>query len=160
MSKEIEAFSTIVSLLTNDRTGTVMGKKELLTLEQALTDYEAIKNAEPSEALKSLDRIDNTLCLNNIKGKLEFGIDTEEHTDCDSVIGMTDDLETIKQALIQKSKKEQVWDIVIKKNVDIWQLKKTNDLERYNFWVKAYWSNERKELTKEEFNTLKEVLGE
>lgn len=58
-----------------------------------------IMNKEYLEALESLERIDNTLCLNNIKGKLEFGIDTEEHTDCDSVIGMTEDLETIKQAL-------------------------------------------------------------
>lgn len=56
---------------------------------------------ELDKALECLERIDNTLCLNNIKGKLEFGIDTEEHTDCDSVIGMTEDLESIKQALIQ-----------------------------------------------------------
>lgn len=53
------------------------------------------------EVLKCLERIDNTLCLNNIKGKLEFGIDTEEHTDCDSVIGMAEDLDTIKQALLK-----------------------------------------------------------
>ena len=57
-----------------------------------------------SKELEALERIDNTLCLNNIKGKLEFGIDTEEHTDCDSVIGMTEDLESIKQALIKAEK--------------------------------------------------------
>ena len=57
-----------------------------------------------SKELECLERIDSTLCLNNIKGKLEFGIDTEEHTDCDSVIGMTEDLETIKQALIELEK--------------------------------------------------------
>ena len=62
---------------------------------------EAIENSNPSEALKCLERVDNTLCLNNIKGTLEFGIDSEEHIDCDSVIGMTEDLETIEQALIQ-----------------------------------------------------------
>jgi hypothetical protein len=54
-----------------------------------------------SKELEAFERIDNTLCLNNIKGKLEFGIDTEEHTDCDSVIGMVDDLETIKQSLLK-----------------------------------------------------------
>ena len=67
-----------------------------------LKEYlESIDNSNPSEALECLERIDNTLCLNNIKGKLEFGIDTEEHTDCDSVIGMVEDLETIKQALLK-----------------------------------------------------------
>lgn len=52
--------------------------------------------------LEAFERIDSTLYFNNIKGKLEFGIDTEEHTDCDSVIGMVDDLETIEQALKEK----------------------------------------------------------
>ena len=54
-----------------------------------------------TKALECLERIDNTLCLNNIKGTIVFGIDDEEHCDCDSVISMTEDLEFIKQALIQ-----------------------------------------------------------
>lgn len=66
-----------------------------------LQRLESIDNANSSEALKCLERIDNTLCLNNNKGKLEFGIDTEEHSDCDSAIGMVEDLETIKQALLK-----------------------------------------------------------
>ena len=62
--------------------------------------------------LEAFERIDNTLCLNNIKGKLEFGIDTEEHTDCDSAIGMSEDLEAIKQALLkaQEPKKYLKWE--------------------------------------------------
>ena len=68
---------------------------------------ESIDNANPSEALECLERIDNTLCLNNIKGKLDFGIDTEEHTDCDSVIGMVEDLETIKEALLKAQEPKQ-----------------------------------------------------
>ena len=71
------------------------------TIFNALNRLESIDNANPSEALECLERIDNTLCLNNIKGKLDFGIDTEEHTDCDSVIGMVEDLETIKEALLK-----------------------------------------------------------
>jgi hypothetical protein len=82
-------------------------KKELCNIEEALKRLEAIDNAEPSEALECLERIDNTLCLNNIKGKLDFGIDTEEHTDCDSVIGMTEDLESIKQALLKAQEQEK-----------------------------------------------------
>lgn len=80
---------------------------DYLIVQQALQRLESIDNANPTEALKCLERIDNTLCLNNIKGKLEFGIDTEEHTDCDSVIGMTDDLETIKQALLKTQEQEK-----------------------------------------------------
>lgn len=79
-------------------------------LEELLTEYEAIKNSNPSEALECLERIDNTLCLNNIKGKLDFGIDTEEHTDCDSVIGMTEDIENIKQALLKAQEQEKFLD--------------------------------------------------
>lgn len=70
-------------------------------VKKVLHRLEAIDNANPSKALECLERIDNTLCLNNIKSKLDFGIDTEEHTDCDSVIGMTEDLEYIKQALLK-----------------------------------------------------------
>lgn len=77
-----------------------------------LQRLESIDNANSSEALKCLERIDNTLCLNNNKGKLEFGIDTEEHSDCDSAIGMVEDLETIKQALLQQQepKKYLTWE--------------------------------------------------
>lgn len=78
-------------------------KKVILPYEEyqkMCNRLESIDNTEPSVALECLEKIDNTLCLNNIKGKLEFGIDTEEHTDCDSVIGMTEDLETIKQVLL------------------------------------------------------------
>lgn len=60
-----------------------------------------------SKESEAFERIDNTLCLNNIKGKLEFGIDTEEHTDCDSVIGMSEDLEAIKQALLKEQELEK-----------------------------------------------------
>lgn len=91
-------------------------KDWLLEIKQCLERLEAIDNSNPSEALKSLERIDNTLCLNNNKGKLEFGIDTEEHTDCDSVIGMTDDLEIIKQALIQAITDSSTLDEVIDEN--------------------------------------------
>ena len=77
------------------------------TIFNALNRLESIDNANPSEALECLERIDNTLCLNNIKGKLDFGIDTEEHTDCDSVIGMVEDLETIKEALLKAQEPKQ-----------------------------------------------------
>lgn len=101
MSKELDAFKKIAEIHGN--TGSLEGTYEyFLTIKRGLERLEAIDNANPSEALECLDRIDNTLCLNNIKGKLEFGIDTEEHTDCNSAISMTEDLETIKQALMER----------------------------------------------------------
>ena len=69
-------------------------------------------NKKHSEALECLERIDNTLCLNNNKGNLEFGIDTEEHIDCDNAIDMVEDLETIKQYILkaQKQKNYLKWE--------------------------------------------------
>lgn len=99
MSKELEALYRLATRNSGNHRSIEEVDKDFKIIEKALKDYESIDNANPSEALECLERIDNTLCLNNIEGKLEFGIDTEEHTDCDSVIGMTEDLETIKQAL-------------------------------------------------------------
>lgn len=82
------------------------GLEIVYSIKQALLELKAIKEANPSKAMECLERIDNTLCLNNIKGKLEFGIDTEEHIDCDSVIGMTEDLESIKQSLLKAQEQE------------------------------------------------------
>lgn len=94
---------------------TLNGTELLTEVTDALNEllkYKQIDNSNPSKALECLDRLDNTLCLNNIKGKLEFGIDTEEHTDCDSVIGMTEDLETIKNFILkaQEPKKYLKWE--------------------------------------------------
>lgn len=114
MSKELEALNKI-----QHDFGQLKGQELVScyeTIFNALKRLEAIDNANPSGALECLERIDNTLCLNNNKGKLEFGIDTEEHTDCDSVIGMTDDLEIIKQALIQAITDSSTLDEVIDEN--------------------------------------------
>lgn len=126
-------------------------------IEKELERLEAIDNANPIEALKCLERIDNTLCLNNIKGKLEFGIDTEEHTDCDSVIGMTEDLETIKQSLLKAQEQEKVLEIIKEKDVDIYILQKCKTVDEYNSKI-VHIVGETRELAEEEFNLLKEVV--
>ena len=106
--KSLKELRTIANMYCSFNGTQCEHNKELANIiEQALHRLEEIDNANPSEALECLERIDNTLCLNNIKGKLEFGIDTEEHTDCDSVIGMTEDLETIKQALLKAQEPKQ-----------------------------------------------------
>ena len=112
---------------------------------------------EINEALECLERIDNTLCLNNIKGKLEFGIDTEEHTDCDSVIGMTEDIETIKQALTQKSKKELAFDVI--KGFDLMHVHFAIQCKKYDIYLEAIkYAKENHFLSEEQYNLLKEVL--
>ena len=111
-------------------------------VEQALLELTSIKEAKPSKALECLDRIDNTLCLNNIKGKLDFGIDTEEHSDCDSVTSMTEDLEYIKQALINVQEQELIKGGRLP-NKEILYLKQS--LEQYNdtpiFYISRTYGN-------------------
>ena len=72
------------------------------------------------------------------------------------------DYNNIKQALTTKSKKEQALDIVVKKNVNVGWLKALfkehcDTYDCYCYYV-AY--TEQVKLTEEEFNLLKEVVGE
>ena len=52
------------------------------------------------DSLKAYEKIDNTLCLNNNRGRLDFNIDTDEHIDCESTYEMIDCLESIKADLV------------------------------------------------------------
>lgn len=49
--------------------------------------------------MKSYDKIDNTLCLNNIRHNIEFAISEDENLDCKDAYEMTNCLDNIKQAL-------------------------------------------------------------
>ena len=114
---------------------------------------EAIDNADPSEALDYINCFLNemTYCLEHpkeyVKGyekeifyKYKYTFET-----------------TIKQALTTKHKKELAWDIVVKKNVDIALLKREKSVDSYNFCASLS-PIKRDELTKKEFNLLKEVV--
>lgn len=112
MSKEyLEALNGLFDLV-HCQDSFEKAQKYFDIIEEALKRLEAIDNSNPSEALECLERIDNTLCLNNNKGNLEFGIDTEEHIDCDNAIDMVEDLETIKQYILktQKPKNYLKWE--------------------------------------------------
>lgn len=52
-----------------------------------------------TKELEALEKLDNTLCINNIRGNIEFGIATEELIDCNSVIDMIEYLEVVGSAL-------------------------------------------------------------
>ena len=56
---------------------------------------------------------------------------------------------------IKKCLKEQAWDIVVKKNVDMLLIKKYDNVSDYN---SAVWLSGREKLTEEEFNLLRSVL--
>ena len=61
-----------------------------------------------SKATEAYGKIDNTLCLNACRGNLQFGIDEDEHIDCESDAEMVDCLETIdKEFKILKIIKEK-----------------------------------------------------
>lgn len=72
-----------------------------LELERALKRLEAIDNANPSEALNSFDKIDNTLCLNNIRDNIQFNISKNEELDCKSSYEMAECLDSIKEVLFK-----------------------------------------------------------
>lgn len=104
------------------------------------TDYETVENylqsidnSNPSEALECL----KNFVENNEKGT--YNIRDKK------------DLDTIKQALQTKSKKELAFDIIKEKNVDITLLKHCEKVDEYN-------NNYNINLTQEEFELLKEVL--
>lgn len=111
-------------------------------LKQALTELQAIKEAKPSEALRKLDTIRH----------LEMGFDKNGKP---ITLNDTSALKIIEKALITKSKKEQAFDIIKTKCVDIDYLK--NDCHFLLVLYNKYLIDD-KQLTKEEYDLLKEVL--
>ena len=95
MSKELDkvfsAFGTIIWLLTNDRTGTVMGRKELSIIEQAIIELNYIKEANPSEAMKCLENIGNWELANS----------------CMEKVNESDEFVIVKQALLKAQEQEK-----------------------------------------------------
>ena len=174
-------------------------------LEGILTEYEAIKNAEPSEALECLENF-----IEECKTEMYNYAELQNGYQYEKYQYRKEQLENIKQALIQaektkqeiqqeleqyyfkliellkehnqdyytlketletKSKKEQAFDVIKEKRVNVDDLlfcikrykgeltntKQLKALVKYN--TIAMCSEENK-LTEEEFNTLKENLNE
>ena len=144
MSKELKAFENIMRIYgeTNSLEGTY---NDFLTIKKALQRLEQIENAKPSEALRA------------VNNELEDCYEYEKRTGINNVVSMAISKELlieIQQSLIKSQEQEKVLEIIFEKNVDVWQLKQC-DFERYNFWIRVYWSDFRKELTEEEFEILK-----
>ena len=87
-------------------------------------------------------------CLLDIENNYKFYVHNKQDIEYQCNI--------IKQALTTKSKKEEAWEIVVKKGVNFVDLYQSVDLYTYNSLVKGtYWEGISRELTEEEFNLLK-----
>ncbi len=146
MSKELDALERIRQDINahNDYRNDF---EDLKTIEQALQELQAIKSAEPSEALDYMKSLFE--CWKNLaeKNNLETkDIELEKYI-------FKENYDTIKQTLIKTQEQEKALKIIIKKNVRIYWIKSYSCVESYNNGLPP-----KEQLTKEEFNTLKEYL--
>ena len=110
-------------------------------LQQALFELKAIKEAKPSEALKDLKELH----------ELAYDIDVWKIEDIVQSLH-------IKQALLKSQEQEKVLEIILKKNVEILDVRIYCDYGQYcrvcaNTGLRKDWW-----LTKEEFDFLKEYV--
>lgn len=114
-------------------------------VEKILLEYEQIKNANPSEASKELDKIIEHLKIGWTEGK---------YLDLDICFN------NIKATLLKSQEQEKVLNIIKKKNVDIWLLKSCLKVEQYNFSITKIDNCKVFNLTQEEFDILKRYCNE
>ena len=117
-------------------------KEWLLEINQALQRLEQIDNANPSEALECLERVNV-----HLETKLDRSIWNEQHN-------------TIKQALLKAQEQDEVPEVIKEKKVDFSYLEKCDSVVEYNLYISNYDNNywKKQPLTQDEFNLLKEVL--
>ena len=118
-------------------------KEDFSILEQALLELKQIKEAEPSEAMESLERIDKEYAT----------IENEDFKIC---------FNTIKQTLLKAQEQEKILSIILKKRIDLESFYSTfiKDNLSYKYYEKYYGTYGLEKLTKEEYDILKEVLEE
>jgi len=158
MTKELEALERIVELRwgTNDFNLTIRqtNKQDVETIEQALTELQAIKEANPSEALKCLkDIYRNGVFISDYDA---LGKQHATNISPETNKSISEQCNTIKQALLKAEKLEKVLEILKSKDTLYTQIKYCNSVDEYNKLVE--YTNFDK-LTQEEFDLLKEMLG-
>ena len=142
MSKELEEIKTLRGFNRVELNNDENVNKSLDIIEQALQRLESIDNAEPSEALELLGFMGNFIIPTALGNKhlKDF---------CDKEFAI------IKQALLKAQKEHKALEIIKEKNVDIRWIEVCDTVKDYN---KGRDEHLNYELTKEEFNLLKEVL--
>lgn len=182
MSKELECLERIdtKNYLTERE-----HKEFLGVVENALKRLEAIDNANPSEALKIFSKVDNVRLLftneerNTIKQALLKAEQFEKAYEDVKALPLESLIETYKQDIVlevftkeigqlkkENAEYKKVLEIIKEKNVNVFGFKRDIKQLGKSFTYKYYQSNlgyyhsgfNIQELTKEEFNLLKEVL--
>jgi len=156
MSKELEALKRIeyfvneeMGIKTFNQSGWhIEGTDDYQLVKEGLERLEAIDNANPS---KALERTSSEFIDDYPTGNVNIGMTWEEHS-------------AIKQALIKAQEQEKVLKVILKKQVDINEikimisnLKHCDDIERckrYNASRKVGYK-----LKQEDFNSIKEMLN-
>ena len=150
MSKELRALERIETFLKEN---CKHYKQDIGYIKQALQRLESIDNANPNEALKRLNKVNNY--LNDVYDYKEIKEEVRK------------DIDTIKQKLINKQEQEKVLEIIFKKRVDINGLKKCIELDlpltdeqRLHKYNHDYMMIGMEQLTIEEFDLLKRYCNE
>lgn len=180
MSKELEALDYVwynyyTEELSQDEVEEI--EKNLNIVQDGLKRLEAIDNSNPNEALDYMESLfncweylikkDNSEIKEIELEKYTFkeNYDTiknhilkaqEQEEDIIHYKGTVDNLRR-DNALLKdiKNKQEKVLEIIKEKYVEIYILFKSKNVEQYNFNIRF-----GKKLTQEEFDTLKEMLGD
>lgn len=143
MEKVFKALGIIIETLSNDK-GHIMCRKELDVIIQALTELNAIKEANPSEALEDFEKMIQQV----------FQVDSEFEIYRDKV----------KQHILKSQEQEKVLRIVFEKriNVDKFVMDFINDEKfyGYEYYKENYLRYGIGLLTQEEFDLLKRWANE
>jgi len=155
MGKVFEALEIGVSKLKKlyENSAKKMSKNDILGfdltfiyLDKVLTELQAIKEANPSEAMKCLEKVKNYEVESHIKEGWNIILYEE----------MQEELDTIKQALLNAQEQEKVLEIIKNKRVDVYCLLQCSNVDEYNdeCFVKEDL------LTEEEFDLLKRCTND
>lgn len=163
MTKELEALEEIRDFRYGKDKLLVCQTSMYKIIKQALERLEAIDNANSSKALECLEDIyRNAVFINEkqeIQNKHKIFIESPETNKT-----ISEQCNTIKQALLKAQEQKRVLNIIKEKNVDVYILKTCINLEHYNSEIRRKNQNNTYsyeiwyELTEEEFSTLKEWL--
>lgn len=145
MSKEyIEAFERMTEHLDlEDEYSYNQERKDEEIIKKSLQRLESIDNANPNEAMKSLEKI-----------KDNFGCDLAYYN-------LSLEYEIVEQALLKAQEQVKVLSILKEKCVSVWYLMKSKTVEEYNsyLYIKVIEDTKNFILTQEEYDLLREVLG-
>ena len=160
--------------------------EEIEIVGKALQRLESIENANPSEALECLEEIKSQSPVCHYDDGSKSYVFEKEFTTIKQALlkqqkqeNFFDDMLGFNNGCMMSCfeykgkqivtmpleeydefmKQEKALEIILKKNVDIYMLNDLGTLDAYNNWVVQRYGTYY-QLTEEEFNTVKEVVGE